>query len=62
MSYDKNLYTNKMLDNVEKNWLSISRFIQPEWAKVQYEAIVESNFSAFRLAVGELEKAFSVKK
>jgi len=62
MSYNQYTVANKILENLEKNYTSVSKFIQPDWLRVYYDNFVESNFSMARIALSETEKAFSVKK
>lgn len=59
MSYTQNFSVNTLIDNVEKNTKSVSRYIQPEWLKEYYEAVTSANAALLRASVKESEKLYS---
>ena len=50
-----------MLNNVEKTYTSISKYIQPEWLRSYYETVTEANFALTRTVMAEAEKALITK-
>ena len=62
MSYNQNFSFETLLDNVEKNYTSVSRFIQPEWLRSYVDAVTEANIALTRTAFAEVEKALPTKQ
>ncbi len=60
MSYIQHFSTQELLNNIEKNYNSVSRFIQPEWLRSYYETVTAANFEVARATVAEVEKALPV--
>jgi len=61
MSYNQHFSIDTMLNNVEKTYTSISKYIQPEWLRSYYETVTEANFALTRTVMAEAEKALITK-
>jgi hypothetical protein len=62
MSYNQNFSFETLLDNVEKNYTSVSRFIQPECLRSYVDAVTEANIALTRTAIAEVEKTLPTKQ
>jgi len=62
MSYNQNFSFETLLDNVEKNYTSVSKFIQPEWLRSYVDTVTEANIALTRTAIAEVEKALPAKQ
>jgi len=61
MSYNQHFSIDTVINNIEKNCTSISKYIQPEWLRSYYKTITEANFALTRTVMAEAEKVLTTK-
>lgn len=62
MSYIQHFSAQEIINNIEKNYASVSRFIQPDWLRSYYDTVTAANFEVVRATVAEVEKTLPFNK